>query len=306
MITKAVFVPMVPLVALILSAAPATPAVPASHPAGSVAPRALYAPVSRTGPSAAPATTTRDAVPRGARLSGTTIAAHRGGALEVPENSMQGMRATQRRGHARVLDADIRRLRDGKLVAMHDSTLDRTTNKRGPVKALNWKAWQKVRITPKRSLPGKWRRERPPSAREILDRFGGDTLLMLELKDPAGLGRLARLIRQRHLTRSVLVESNQPKVAAKAHRKGLLTAVWRSTRQLAKDHPKRWKKYVTMLSVDHRAPKRDIRKAVKSGITYVWSHTINSRATRDRMLKLGCTGIVTDRPTRLAITGWRL
>ncbi|MET9859923.1 glycerophosphodiester phosphodiesterase family protein [Streptomyces smyrnaeus] len=296
MVTKAAFVPIVPLLALTLATAPAAPAAPAGRTGPSAA--APGAPSAR-GPGEAP----REAVPRGARLAGTTIAAHRGGALEVPENSMQGLVATQRRGYARVLDVDIRQLSDGTLVAMHDATLDRTTDKHGKVSALDWKAWQKVRITPKRSLPGQWRPERPPAAREILDRFGGDTLLMLELKDPAGLPRLARLIRDRHLTRSVLVESNDPKVAAKAHELGLLTAVWRSARQLADDRPKRWKEYVTMLSVDHRASARHVRKALRSGITYVWSHTVNTRATRDRMLELGCSGIVTDRPGSLALTG---
>ncbi|MGI5352130.1 glycerophosphodiester phosphodiesterase [Streptomyces sp. CA-250714] len=290
---------MIPMIALTLATAPAAPAAPAGA-------------ASRAGPSvaelAAPpgrraTEVSRGGVPRGVRLSGTTITAHRGGALEVPENSMQGLIATQQRGYARVLDADIRRLRDGTLVAMHDATLDRTTNKSGPVGALDWKAWQKVRLTPQRSLPGQWRRERPPAVREILDRFGGDTLLMLELKDPEGLSRLARLIRDRHLTRSVLVESNDPKVAARAHKLGLLTAVWRSAHQLAYDRPKRWKEYVTMLSVDQRAAKRHVRKAVRSGITYVWSHTVNTRATRDRMLRMGCDGIVTDRPGSLAFTG---
>ncbi|RCG15154.1 glycerophosphodiester phosphodiesterase [Streptomyces reniochalinae] len=239
------------------------------------------------------------------QLTGTTVTAHRGGAKEVPENSMQGLAATFRRGYARVLDTDIRQLRDGTLVAMHDATLDRTTDKRGKVSALDWNDWQDVRLTPQRGLPGHWRPERPPSVREILERFGGKGLLMLELKDPAGLPRLARLIRERHLSHSVLVESNDPRVAERAHARGLLTAVWRSARQLAGDRPERWKRYVTMLSVDRETADRHVRKAVRSGITYVWSHTVNSRADRDRMLKLGCEGIVTDKPGSLAPTAAR-
>lgn len=239
------------------------------------------------------------------RLTGVTVTAHRGGAAEVPENSMQGLAATHRRGYARVLDADVRRLRDGTLVAMHDATLDRTTDHRGRVGALDWAAWQRVRLTPSPGLPGRWRPERPPSVREILDRFGGRSLLMLELKDPAGLPRLARLIRNRQLSRSVLVESNDPRVAERAHGLGLLTAVWRSAAQLAHDRPARWQRYVTMLSVDHRTKARHVRRAVRSGITYVWSHTVNSRAARDRMLRLGCEGFVTDKPGGLALTGSR-
>ncbi|MGX9226808.1 glycerophosphodiester phosphodiesterase [Streptomyces albus] len=212
-----------------------------------------------TGPAPAGAA---ERAPDADRLTGVTVTAHRGGAAEVPENSMQGLAATHRRGYARVLDADVRRLRDGTLVAMHDATLDRTTDHRGRVGALDWAAWQRVRLTPSPGLPGRWRPERPPSVREILDRFGGRSLLMLELKDPAGLPRLARLIRNRQLSRSVLVESNDPRVAERAHGLGLLTAVWRSAAQLAHDRPARWQRYVTMLSVDHRTKARHVRRAV--------------------------------------------
>lgn len=343
MVTKAAFVSMVPLVSLAFAASPVTPATaaaPASPPARVAAPvRAAEAAGTAAAGGAVAGKARKAAGKQGARrgraaswrnerglmrpgpqeagaasgarepgtpqLTGTTVTAHRGGAEEVPENSMQGMAATLQRGYARVLDTDIRQLRDGTLVAMHDDTLDRTTDKHGKVGALDWAAWQDVRLTPKRSLPGHWRPERPASVQEILDRFGRRSLLMLELKDPAGLPRLARLVRERHLTRTVLVESNDPKVAQRAHAQGLLTAVWRSAKQMATDRPADWEPYVTMLSVDHGTAARHVRKAVRSGITYVWSHTVNSKAARDRMLKLGCKGIVTDRPGSLAPTGTR-
>ena len=60
--------------------------------------------------------------------------AHRGGALEVPENSMSGLMAAFERRTAQVIDVDTRMLRDGTLVVMHDATLDRTTYARGPVR----------------------------------------------------------------------------------------------------------------------------------------------------------------------------
>ncbi|WP_326690712.1 MULTISPECIES: glycerophosphodiester phosphodiesterase family protein [unclassified Streptomyces] len=234
------------------------------------------------------------------RLPRIIYTAHRGGALEVPENSMQGLAATYARRRTPVLDVDIRRLRDGTLVAMHDATLNRTTNRRGRVAALDRAGWNRVRLRPPRGLPGHWRAERPPTVKKILKRFGGRTVLLLELKDPAGLTRLHRMLRKRKLTRSVFLETNKLRVAARAHRLGLLTAVWRSARQMKGDHPERWKRYVTMLSVDHRTPARHARKAVRSSIRYVWSHTVNTRAARDRVLRLGFDGIVTDVPGRLA------
>lgn len=247
----------------------------------------------RAAPAPAPA-------PHADQLPRVVYTAHRGGALEVPENSMQGLVATHGRGYAPVLDIDIRMLRDGTLVAMHDATLDRTTNRTGPVKALDRKGWEQVRLMPPPSLPGSWHPERPPTVPEILDRFGGRTVLMLELKDPAGLNRLNRLLRAKKLTRSVYLETNRLRLAVTSHKLGLLTAVWRSARQMTRDHPERWTRNVNMLSVDHRTQPRHVRRAVRSGIRHVWSHTINTPTDRDRMLRLGVDGIVTDVPGLLA------
>jgi glycerophosphoryl diester phosphodiesterase len=239
---------------------------------------------------------------RAAALPRTVYAAHRGGAMEVPENSMAGLTSAYRRGSADVLDVDVRRLRDGTLVAMHDATLDRTTDHRGPVAALTRRQWQRVRLRPEHGLPGAWRPEHPPTAAGVLDRFGGRIVLNVELKDGGGLARLATLIRERGLADSVYVQSNDLRLAAKAHGMGLLTSVWRSVRQARTDRPERWRGTVDMLSVDHRARDADIRRAVRSGVRRVWSHTIRTPAQRDHVLRLGCDGVLTDAPRLLART----
>ncbi|WP_461074747.1 glycerophosphodiester phosphodiesterase [Streptomyces deserti] len=235
-----------------------------------------------------------------AALPRVTYVAHRGGAREVPENSMSGLMAAYRRGTAHVLDVDTRVLRDGTPVVMHDPTLNRATFLGGEVHRLDLREWQGVRLRPRASLPGSWRSERPPTVAEVLDRLGGRIVLMLEAKDPRGLGPLAALIRARGLTRSVFVNSNDPEVARRAHRMGLLTQLWRSARQLRTDRPERWRSYVDLLDVDIKARDADLVRAVRSGIPRVWAHTVLTPRQRDRALALGCDGIITDAPGRLA------
>ncbi|MCP3817561.1 glycerophosphodiester phosphodiesterase [Streptomyces sp. A3M-1-3] len=231
---------------------------------------------------------TWDTLPR------TVYTAHRGGALEAPENSMAALAAAYERGAAQVIDADTRMLRDGTLVVMHDATLDRTTTSSGPVRALTARHWRDVRLR----AGG----ERPPTVDEVLDRFGGRTLVMLEAKDPDSLGRLARAIHRRGLSRSVLVNTNRPDVARRAHHKGLTAQLWRSARQLRTDDPRSWRSFVDVLDVDHGARDTDLRRAVRSGIARVWAHTVNTPKARDRALRLGCDGIITDAPELLART----
>jgi len=60
------------------------------------------------------------------------ILAHRGGAHEFEENTMEGFRACYERG-IRGFETDVRMTKDGVLVILHDDSLDRTHNAIGPV-----------------------------------------------------------------------------------------------------------------------------------------------------------------------------
>ena len=73
----------------------------------------------------------------------TDIASHRGGALLWPENSRIAFENTARLPVEQV-EFDVHPTRDGKLVVIHDDTLDRTTDGKGPVAARDWSELSKV------------------------------------------------------------------------------------------------------------------------------------------------------------------
>jgi glycerophosphoryl diester phosphodiesterase len=73
----------------------------------------------------------------------TDIASHRGGALLWPENSRISFENTTRLAVEQV-EFDVHPTRDGKLVVIHDDTLDRTTDGKGPVAAQDWAALSKL------------------------------------------------------------------------------------------------------------------------------------------------------------------
>src|ERR1700693_696013 len=62
------------------------------------------------------------------------VIAHRGASGTAPENTMAAFRRAVELG-ARFIETDLHLSRDGVIVAIHDSTLDRTTSGRGPVMA---------------------------------------------------------------------------------------------------------------------------------------------------------------------------
>jgi glycerophosphoryl diester phosphodiesterase len=68
--------------------------------------------------------------------SARPVIGHRGAAAYAPENTLASFRLALALG-AEALEFDIRRSADGEAVVFHDSTLDRTTDRAGPVGALS-------------------------------------------------------------------------------------------------------------------------------------------------------------------------
>ncbi len=116
--------------------------------------------------------------------------AHRGASGHAPENTLAAFRLAVEMG-AKFIEADLRLTRDAKIVAMHDATVDRTTNGRGRVSKMSLAelrgldAGVKFLSEDGRSFKG----ERVPTLDEILE-FArkADVSLYLELKESQSWG----------------------------------------------------------------------------------------------------------------------
>jgi len=75
----------------------------------------------------------------------TRIASHRGGLFLWPENSALAFRNTTRLALEQA-ECDVHLSADGQVVVMHDATLDRTTDQRGPVAALTAAEFATLRV----------------------------------------------------------------------------------------------------------------------------------------------------------------
>jgi glycerophosphoryl diester phosphodiesterase len=105
--------------------------------------------------------------------------AHRGASALAPENTMAAFEKAVDLG-ADVLELDLHLTRDNELVVIHDDSLDRTTDGRGPVHERSLKDL-------KRLDAGLWFGQgfvgqRIPTLAEVLDRFAGKVPLALEIK----------------------------------------------------------------------------------------------------------------------------
>jgi len=229
-------------------------------------------------------------------LPAVFYSAHRGGAGEAPENTLEALRAGAR--WAEVLDLDTQVLGDGTPVLMHDVTVDRTTSGTGPVSEYGIAQWQMLRSDPSSWFAAGCPTLAVPTVEQALDAFGGRRVLTVEAKNAAGVPELAQLIRDRSLAESVLINTNDPDVVTAIRAEGCRAHLWRSATQMAGDD---FAAFVAagadVLDVDQAAADSLIRQAVAAGPPLgVWAHTLTRRSQRDRAVGLGCRGIVTDHP----------
>jgi glycerophosphoryl diester phosphodiesterase len=135
------------------------------------------------------------------------VIAHRGDSRTCPEQTIAAYTQAAERG-AEMIEADVHRTRDGRLVMLHDATLDRTTSGSGPVAAID-------HVELRTLDAGSWfspdfAGERVPTLDELFDlaqRF--DIALCLEVKSDGAGGDLAiavanEIARRDRLERDVL------------------------------------------------------------------------------------------------------
>ena len=107
--------------------------------------------------------------------------AHRGATGYAPENTIAAFDLAVEMD-ADYIEIDVQRSKDGELVLIHDTTVNRTTDGKGNVGDLT--------IEQLRSLDaGSWKGEQfsgeqIPTFEEILDRYHGEIGILIELKSP--------------------------------------------------------------------------------------------------------------------------
>ncbi|RAY14017.1 glycerophosphodiester phosphodiesterase [Actinomadura craniellae] len=114
--------------------------------------------------------------------------AHRGGARDRPENSMPAFQHAVDLGY-RYLETDVHATADGVLVAFHDRTLDRVTDRHGPISRLPYAEVAAARIHGIEPIP---------RLEDILGTWP-DVRVNIDIKDAPAIGPLAAAL---HRTRA--------------------------------------------------------------------------------------------------------
>lgn len=234
-------------------------------------------------------------------VDGPLAFAHRGYSRDGFENSMAAFEAAARLGY-RYLETDVRTTSDGVVLAFHDATLDRVTDRRGRIAELPWSEVRRARI-----------RGVEPLAR-LEDVLGAwpEVRLNIDVKDTPSVAPLARVLDRTRSHDRVCIASFSDRrrrgvlrrlaapVATSAGRvsvAGFRAAA--SATRLAR-FVARVLRDVDCVQVPERAgPVPLVTAATVAAARTAGKHlhvwTVNDEASMHRLLDLGVDGLVTDR-----------
>ena len=106
-----------------------------------------------------------------------TIAAHRGDWRNHPENSIPAFKSCIDMG-IDMIEIDVQRAKDGKLILMHDRTVDRCTNGKGKIEDMTYDEIQKLRLRPQHNASAT--RNHIPTLEEVLVLCKGKILINID------------------------------------------------------------------------------------------------------------------------------
>lgn len=219
--------------------------------------------------------------------------AHRGGGWPsaiAPDGSLQAYKTAAALGY-HIIDLDYQTARDGALVIMHDTTIDRTTTGTGNVSDYDHHQLPKIDAA-KQSGTG-WDNEPVPTVDDVLRRFGGRVLLTIEAKaGTSAVAPLAALIKKYGLERSVYINTNDTTVAQAITNAGCMPHVYGPlSTTAAVDAAKAAGAYLVELA--YNATTTLVNYALASGIHRVIAGPIESR-TQLAAMTTGLQGYVSD------------
>lgn len=228
----------------------------------------------------------------------TRVIAHRGGT--GPDGTVAGCLRSLDRGIA-FLELDVRLTRDRAAVILHDPTVDRTTDGKGPVDALTLAQLRRLdagaRFHP--SFAG----ERVPTVAELLRAVGRRGVVLLELKVPEAAGPVVEAIRAEAAFDRAVVRTASEEVLREI--RGADPRVRTGTMAAIPEAVEPFVARLAELGVSAFTPKDnapltpDLVRAFRARGIAVWGTNTNDEVVMRHLIRCGVDGIITDRPEEL-------
>ncbi len=236
------------------------------------------------------------------KLAKPWVIAHRGASAYAPENTMAAYRRAVEMG-ASFIETDLHLTRDARLVAIHDASVDRTTNGQGLVKEHT--------LTELRKLDaGSWfdpkfAGERIPTLEEIIA-FArqADVVFYLEVKSESSWGvehALVGALRHVHeVARAAILSFDLHALATVRKQEPTLICGFLFDKPLENAVADAARVGARQIAPHHKLLTKELVDAAHRSYIQVVTWTVNDPEEMKAALATGVNGVMTDYPDRLA------
>ncbi|MEB9507020.1 glycerophosphodiester phosphodiesterase [Bacillus anthracis] len=239
--------------------------------------------------------------------------AHRGASAYAPEHTIPAYTLGQQL-KADYIEIDLQMTKDGHLVAMHDETVNRTTNGTGLVKEHTLEELKQLKadssFNEKHPTLAKkeYENAKVPTLEEIIEMFGHDANYYIETKSPdeyPGMEeKLLEIINHYEIQDKVIIQSFSEESLQKIHNLNINIPLvqllsYMKAVQLTELEIKKYKTYCIGLGMNYKYIDSAYVKKIKKHGLEVHPFTVDNEQDMKRLLLWGVDGIFTNYPDRL-------
>ncbi|WP_165886845.1 glycerophosphodiester phosphodiesterase [Scopulibacillus darangshiensis] len=245
--------------------------------------------------------------------------AHRGASGYAPEHTLASYKMGERlKGD--YVEIDLQMTGDGKLIAMHDETLDRTTNGTGlvkdytldEIKQLDAGSWFNENY-PEKANPA-YVGLKIPTLEDIIDTFGRSANYYIETKSPdvypgmeeklLGILKNHKLIGPNAHSGKVIIQSFSKDSLLKIHNMDKSIPLvqllsYHSDADISQGEIAAIKQYAVGVGPNYKYIDRDYVQKVRNNGLLIHPYTVNTREDMEMLLDWGVTGMFTNYPDLL-------
>lgn len=247
---------------------------------------------------------------------------HRGASGYAPEHTLPSYELGDQMG-GDYIELDLQMTKDGELIAMHDETLDRTTNGTGQVKdhtleeikSLDAGSWFNTAYPEK--AKDEYNGLQVQTLQEVIEHFGKNKNYYIETKSPdvyPGMEeKLLEILKDYNLTRQndpssrVIIQSFSEESLQKVHNLNeniplVQLLDYKGTATITDEELDHYSEYAAGLGMSYKKINQDYVQKVREHDLLIHPYTVNNKEDMKQLLEWGVTGMFTNYPDVLEET----
>ncbi|MCB2195280.1 MAG: hypothetical protein KQH79_05435 [Bacteroidetes bacterium] len=236
-------------------------------------------------------------------MAQTKVVAHRGFSSKFPENTLIAFEKAIKCG-ADYFELDVRKTYDDSLVVVHDKTINRisSNNMKGTIAKMSYQDLSKVDVgnSDKFEYKKKYKKEKIPLLREVLELAKKDTKICIEIKTEGIEEDVVKMVNNLNLSEEVIIFSFKDSILTKVRQLNKNIPILYLVHQIDSqtlDNAKRNDAFAIGVGPKTIIKQEDIVFFHNNNLE-IWKWVVNDINEMRDLIEVGIDGIITDFPDR--------